>query len=61
MMSATDQEKEILAMTADLWNALLMLPNKHPCDDEEHMRDIHSIQCRILARVAKRTNPELVR
>lgn len=60
-MSLTEQEKEILDMTAKLWNAMLALPDKHPHESEEHMRDIHNIQNRVLARVAKRTNLELMR
>jgi len=50
----TDQEKAILGMTAELWNALIELPAPHGHDNAEHMRDIHDIQNRILARVARR-------
>lgn len=57
----TEEEKRALALTGELWNAMLALPDKHPHESEEHMRDIHNIQNRLLARVAKRTNPELVR
>lgn len=56
----TDEEKRILALTAELWNALVALPAPHGFDNAEHMRDIHDIQNRLLARVARRTNPELL-
>jgi len=54
----TDEEKRIFALTAELWNALIALPAPHRFDNAEHMRDIHDIQNRLLARVAQRTNPE---
>ena len=56
----TEEEKRILALTAELWNALIALPAPHGFDGPEHMRDIHDIQNRLLARVARRTNPELL-
>lgn len=56
----TEEEKRILALTAELWNALIALPAPHGFDGQEHMRDIHDIQNRLLARVARRTNPELL-
>lgn len=60
-MSLTNEEKEILKITADLWNKLNALPDKHPCDGEENCRDLHNLQNRLLARVAKRTDPDIVR
>lgn len=54
----TDEEKRIFTLSAELWNALIALPKMHPCDNAEHMRDIHNIQNRLLARVAQRANPE---
>lgn len=50
----TEQEKAVLAMTAELWNELIKLPAPHGHDGAEHMRDIHDIQNRILARSARR-------
>jgi hypothetical protein len=50
----TEQEKDILGMTADLWNALIELPAPHGQDNAEHMRDIHDIQNRIMARAIHR-------
>ena len=50
----TEQERRILAMTADLWNELISLPAPHGSDNAEHLRDIHDIQNRIYARSAIR-------
>lgn len=50
----TEQEKQILGLTADLWNELIKLPAPHGFDNAEHMRDIHDIQNRIMARSAHR-------
>lgn len=50
----TEQEKAVLTMTAELWNELVKLPAPHGFDGAEHMRDIHDIQNRIMARVARR-------
>lgn len=55
----TEEEKRVLALTAELWNALIALPAPHGHDNAEHMRDIHDIQNRLMARVARRTNREL--
>lgn len=58
-MSLTEQEKIVLATTASLWNQLNALPPPHRHDREEHMRDIHNIQNRIMARLAVRSHPEI--
>ncbi|MNG19166.1 hypothetical protein D3C84_1032980 [compost metagenome] len=60
-MSLTQQEKRILALTAELWNALIRLPDRGHSDNSEDERDIHDIQNRLLARVARRTDSELLR
>ena len=57
----TEAEKRLLQMTADLWNAFLDLPDRHPSDAEETQRDIHNIQNRIMARCAVRSCPDLFR
>lgn len=53
-MPMTDQEESALAITAELYKALLALPIEHSHDMQEHVRDIHNIQNRILARPAYR-------
>lgn len=53
----SDAEKEIIALTALLWNKFLALPHRHPSDAEEMQRDIHAIQNRVMARVAVRSDP----
>lgn len=57
----TPEEIALLELTAKVWNLFLELPDRHPCDDEETARDLHNIQNRICARVAKRANPEILR
>jgi len=59
MMS--DAEKAVMRMTADLWNACLKLGDHAAHDLRELERDIHDIQHRIMARVARRQNPDLFR
>lgn len=59
MLGVTDEEKRVLELTAQLWNAWIMLPGSHPFDAAETEHDIHNIQNRIMARVAVRTNPLL--
>jgi hypothetical protein len=50
---------KVLDLTAQLWNAFLDLPDRHPSDAEEMAHDIHNIQHRVMARLAVRTHPEL--
>jgi hypothetical protein len=50
----TEQERKVLDMTAELWDELIKLPAPHGHDNPEHMRDIHDIQNRVLARSARR-------
>lgn len=54
MTMLTNEEKRIIEMTAELWNALLALPEYHPNDMPENARDIHCIQNRVLSRAARR-------
>jgi hypothetical protein len=46
----TDEEREILELTAALWNRIKSLPVLHVADISETARDIHDIQNRIAAR-----------
>lgn len=55
----TDQEKEVLRLSAELYNAIALLPDKHPEDMKETEIDIHRIQNRVMARVASRAHPEI--
>lgn len=57
----TDDELRIIDMTADLWNAFLDLGDHHPSDRDEMARDIHDIQQRIMARLARRLHPKKFR
>lgn len=49
-MQLTDEEREILEMTAILWNRIKALPVLHVADIAESARDFHDIQNRIAAR-----------
>ena len=53
-MQITEDERAILNIVADLWNAILALPVLHSEDEHEHRRDIHNIENRIMARAAMR-------
>lgn len=57
----TAQELAVLQMTAELFNALMALPDKHPSDADDFTRDIHAIQNRLMARLAVRAHPEFFR
>ena len=57
----TDAEMAVLLLTAQLWNALCALGDHHPSDMEEHQRDIHDVQSRVMARLARRRHPEFFR
>lgn len=49
-MGLTNEEREILEMTAVLWNRIKSLPVLHVADVAEAARDFHDIQNRIAAR-----------
>lgn len=60
-LKMTASEMDLINRTADLYKALEELEWKtpgHPEDLAEHARDIHNIQNRIMARVARRLHPE---
>lgn len=48
----TQQEKEALDLTNELWEKIIKLPVLHDMDNQETCRDIHNIQNRLLARSA---------
>jgi len=50
----TEQEVAAIKLSGQLATALGDLPVEHPCDLEEHVRDIHNIQNRIMARATAR-------
>ena len=55
----TDGELLVLRLTAELYNAIHALGDHHPSDMDELARDIHSIQARVMARLARRVHPEV--
>ncbi|GEM_PF-5709516 len=50
----TTAETDVLDMSSELWNAIVHLSDHHPADLAETARDIHNIQNRVMARVARR-------
>lgn len=51
----TEQERAVMALTAQLYEALRNLPAQHSHDMSEYVRDIHDIQNRIMARPVARS------
>lgn len=57
----TQEEEEILELTAELWNRFLALPINHPMEANEIAMKIHDIQRMIIARPGFRMNQEMFR
>lgn len=48
----TEQEKEIIKATADLWNSFIKLPVIHPDDNNDFRFHLHALQNMIFSRSA---------
>lgn len=57
----TQEEKEILELTAELWNRFLALPINHPMEANGIAMKIHDIQRMIISRPGFRMNQEMFR
>lgn len=57
----TQEEEEILELTAELWNRFLALPINHPMERDEMAIKIHDIQRMIISRPGFRMNQEMFR
>lgn len=57
----TQEEEEILELTAELWNRFLELPINHPMEKDEMAIKIHDIQRMIISRPGFRMNKEIFR
>ena len=57
----TQEEEEILELTAELWNKFLQLPIYHLMEQSEMQYKIHDIQRMIIARPGFRMNKEIFR
>lgn len=55
----TQEEEEILELTAELWNKFLQLPIYHLMEQSEMQYKIHDIQRMIIARPGFRMNKEI--
>lgn len=51
----TESEKHTIALTVELWNALVALPVEHADDIHEFRSHIHSIQHLVMARPVRRS------
>ena len=50
----TDEERGVINLLAQAWNAFVELPVEHPMDREDFCRMIHAAQDKILSRPARR-------
>lgn len=57
----TQEEKEILMLTEEIWNRFLALPINYPMEADEMAIKIHDIQRMIIARPGFRMNKEIFR
>ena len=57
----TQEEEEILMLTAEIWNRFLALPIYHLMEQSEMAIKIHDIQRMIIARPGFRMNKEIFR
>lgn len=57
----TQEEKEILRLTEEVWNRFLELPIHHPMEMNEMAIKIHDIQRMIISRPGFRMNKEIFR
>lgn len=55
----TQEEKEILMLTEEIWNRFLALPINHPMEMDEMAIKIHDIQRMIISRPGFRLNQEM--
>ncbi len=54
----TADEKRVVLMLAEAWNAFLVLPVQHSDDTDEFRRFIHGAQDKVLCRPARKTMNE---
>lgn len=55
----TQEEKEILMLTEEIWNRFLELPINHPMEMDEMAIKIHDIQRMIISRSGFRLNQKM--
>ena len=54
-----EAQKELINLTAQLWNKYIKLPQQHPCDKEQFCHALHICQHLIMIREARRNDPQL--
>ncbi len=52
----TEQEKKVVLLLADAWNAFIELPVEHPDDQNDFRGAIHHAQNIVFSRQARRDN-----
>lgn len=58
MKGLTEEEKEILKHTNDIWNTFMDMKQTHPDDQRNLLDAVHNIQYIIGMRLARREAPE---
>lgn len=58
-MTLTTRETVVIEKLADAFNEFCQLDRKHPSDLQEFAHHIHVLQRHVMARLARRTHPEL--
>jgi hypothetical protein len=58
-VNLTTEEKAIIEKLADAFNYFVELENKHPSDVGEFAHHIHILQRHVMARLARRCNPDI--
>lgn len=55
----TGQEQKVLQLTAEVWNAFLLLPRQHADDQTEFRHTLHALQRIVLARPVVRETRDI--
>ena len=53
------EEQQIINSLADVFNQFAELPDHHISDVEEFTQHVHILQRQVMARLARRTHPEI--
>lgn len=61
-MKLSPEELRVLEISVQRWNEFLALDDHRRGSDKEEMaREIHNIQYRVMARIARREHPDIFR
>jgi hypothetical protein len=59
MTGLTKEEIDLVENLGKLYGDFLALPNRHPMDAGEFANQIHILQRQVMARLARRTHPDI--